>query len=51
MSKPTVIQKWGYFKPSKNAHRGLKRMLKYVSFRENPEHCIQEIANDLGLEL
>ncbi len=25
-------------KPSKDAHRGLKRLLKYVSFRENPEH-------------
>jgi hypothetical protein len=38
MPKPLVIPKWGYFNPSKNAHRGLKRYLKYVAFRENPEH-------------
>lgn len=42
MPKPTIIPKWGYFKPSKDAHRGLKRMLKYVSFRENPEHFVLE---------
>jgi len=42
MTKPTIIPKWGYFKPSKGAHRGLKRMLKYVSFRENPEHFVLE---------
>lgn len=40
MTKPTIIPKWGYFKPSKAAHRGLKRMLKYVSYRENPEHFV-----------
>ena len=34
MPKPLVIPKWGYFKPSKGAHRGLKRYLKYVAFRE-----------------
>jgi hypothetical protein len=38
MPKPLVIPKWHYFKPSKGAHRGLKRYLKYVAFRENPEH-------------
>lgn len=38
MPKPLAIPKWGYFKPSKAAHRGLKRYLKYVAYRENPEH-------------
>ena len=38
MPKPVIIPKWGYFKPSKDAHRGLKRYLKYVTYRENPEH-------------
>jgi hypothetical protein len=42
MTKPTIIPKWGYFKSSKAAHRGLKRMLKYVSYRENPEHFVLE---------
>ncbi|MBZ0319103.1 MAG: hypothetical protein K8L91_21995 [Anaerolineae bacterium] len=38
MPKPVIIPKWAYFKPSKAAHRGLKKYLKYVAFRENPEH-------------
>src|SRR5687768_14737192 len=38
MTKPLIIPNWKYMKPSKDAHRGLKRLLKYVSHRENPEH-------------
>jgi hypothetical protein len=40
MPKPLVIPKWGYFNPSKNAHRGLKRYLKYVAFvRQEARVC------------
>ncbi|NLF75998.1 MAG: hypothetical protein GX573_09890 [Chloroflexi bacterium] len=38
MSKPVVIPNWKYQKPSKGGHRGLKKLLKYVSYRESPDH-------------
>ena len=38
MPKPTIIPNWKYQKPSKGGHRGLKKLLKYVSHRENPDH-------------
>ena len=38
MSKPTIIPNWGYQKPTKGGHRGLKKLLKYVSYRESPDH-------------
>ena len=38
MSKPTIIPNWKYQKPTKGGHRGLKKLLKYVSYRENPGH-------------
>lgn len=38
MSKPSIIPNWKYQKPSKGGHRGLKKLLKYVSYRESPDH-------------
>jgi hypothetical protein len=38
MAKPTIIPNWKYQKPSKGGYRGLKKLLKYVSYRENPDH-------------
>jgi hypothetical protein len=38
MPKPTIIPNWKYQKPSKGGHRGLKKLLKYASHRENPDH-------------
>jgi len=38
MSKPTIIPNWKYQKPTQGGFRGLKKLLKYVSYRENPEH-------------
>lgn len=38
MSKPTIIPNWKYQKPTKGGFRGLKKLLKYVSYRENPDH-------------
>jgi len=38
MSKPTIIPNWKYQKPTSGGFRGLKKLLKYVSYRENPDH-------------
>lgn len=38
MSKPSIIPSWKYQKPSKGGHKGLKKLLKYVSHRESPDH-------------
>jgi len=38
MSKPSIIPNWKYQKPTAGGHRGLKKLLKYVSYRENPDH-------------
>ena len=38
MSKPTIIPNWKYQKPTKGGYRGLKKLLKYVSYRESPDH-------------
>lgn len=38
MSKPSIIPNWKYQKPTKGGHRGLKKLLKYVSYRESPDH-------------
>lgn len=52
MSKPVVIPNWKYQKPSKGGHRGLKKLLKYVSYRECPDHNpveLDERWTDCGL--
>jgi hypothetical protein len=52
MSKPTIIPNWKYQKPSKGGYRGLKKLLKYVSNRESPDHRpveIDERWTDCGL--
>jgi hypothetical protein len=52
MSKPTIIPNWKYQKPSKGGYRGLKKLLKYVSHRESPDHRPVEIDGrwtDCGL--
>jgi hypothetical protein len=52
MSKPTIIPNWKYQKPSKGGYRGLKKLLKYVSHRESPDHRLLEIDErwtDCGL--
>ncbi len=41
-----IIPNWAYQKPSKGGHRGLKKLLKYVSYREDPQH---ERWTDCGL--
>jgi hypothetical protein len=38
VSKPSIIPSWKYQKPSKGGHKGLKKLLKYVSHRESPDH-------------
>lgn len=38
MSKPTIIPNWKYQKPTSGGYKGLKKLLKYVSYRENPDH-------------
>ena len=43
MTKPTIIPNWKYQKPSKGGYRGLKKLLKYVSNRESPDHRPVEI--------
>ena len=52
MTKPTIIPNWKYQKPSKGGYRGLKKLLKYVSHRESPDHRpveIDERWTDCGL--
>jgi hypothetical protein len=52
MSKPSIIPNWKYQKPTKGGYKGLKKLLKYVSFRENPEHRPMEMSErwtDCGL--
>ena len=38
MSKPSIIPNWKYQKPTSGGYRGLKKLLKYVSYREHPDH-------------
>jgi len=52
MAKPTIIPNWKYQKPSKGGYKGLKKLLKYVSHRESPDHRpveIDERWTDCGL--
>jgi hypothetical protein len=52
MPKPTIIPNWKYQKPSKGGYRGLKKLLKYVSHREDPDHRPVEVDDrwtDRGL--
>ncbi len=52
MPKPTIIPNWHYQKPTKGGHRGLKKLLKYVSYRESPDHRslpLDERWTDAGL--
>ncbi|MEO8392437.1 MAG: hypothetical protein ABI700_05530 [Chloroflexota bacterium] len=52
MPKPTIIPNWHYQKPSKGGYRGLKNLLKYVSYRESPDHRpveLNERWTDCGL--
>src|SRR5664279_5302848 len=52
MSKPTIIPNWHYQKPSKGGYKGLKKRLKYVSYRESPDHRpieLDERWTDCGL--
>ncbi|MHB8629276.1 MAG: hypothetical protein ACYDBJ_24750 [Aggregatilineales bacterium] len=53
MTKPICMATWRYKKPDKGGHRGLKSLLKYVTFREDAHHQIpengQERWHDVGL--
>lgn len=52
MTKPTIIPNWKYQKPTEGGYRGLKKLLKYVSHRESPDHRpveIDERWTDCGL--
>ena len=53
MSTPICMATWRYKKPDKSGHRGLKALLKYVTFREDAHHVIpedgQERWHNLGL--
>lgn len=52
MTKPSIIANWKYQKPGKGGSRGLKKLLKYTSYRENPEHStlpLEERWTDCGL--
>ncbi len=50
--KPSIIANWKYQKPTKGGGRGLKSLLKYTSYREDPEHSalpLNERWTDCGL--
>jgi hypothetical protein len=52
MSKPSIIPNWKYQKPSKGGYGGLKKLLKYVSYREAPDHRLVNLEDrwtDRGL--
>lgn len=53
MSKPICMATWRYKKPDKRGHRGLKSLLKYVTYREDAHHKLpdsgQERWHDAGL--
>ncbi|MBN8595548.1 MAG: hypothetical protein J0M33_27595 [Anaerolineae bacterium] len=52
MSKPTIIPNWHYQKPSKGGYRSLRKLLKYVSYRESPDHRPVDLSDrwtDCGL--
>ena len=52
MSKPSIIPNWKYQKPSKGGYKGLKKLLKYVSYRESPDHRPLDLSDrwtDCGL--
>ncbi len=52
MSKPSIIANWKYQKPGEGGSRGLKKLLKYTSYREDPEHStlpLKERWRDCGL--
>ncbi|MCU0465724.1 MAG: hypothetical protein MUF38_14300 [Anaerolineae bacterium] len=52
MTKPIIIPNWKYQKPSKGGYKGLKKLLKYVSYRESPDHRPVDLNNrwtDCGL--
>src|SRR5579871_4182456 len=51
-NEPSIIANWKYQKPTKGGSRGLKKLLKYASYRENPEHSalpLDERWMDCGL--
>jgi hypothetical protein len=48
----TIIPNWHYMPPTTNGHRGLKKLLKYASYREMPDHTPLELSErwtDCGL--
>lgn len=50
--KPSIIPNWKYQKPSKGGYKGLKKLLKYVSYRESPDHRPVDLSDrwtDCGL--
>ena len=52
MSKPTIIPNWHYQKPTKGGYRSLRKLLKYVSYRESPVHRPVDLSDrwtDCGL--
>jgi hypothetical protein len=52
MGKPSIIPNWHYQKPSKGGYKGLRKLLKYVSYRESPDHRPVDLSDrwtDCGL--
>ena len=52
MSKPTIIPNWHYQKTTKGGYRSLRKLLKYVSYRESPDHRPVDLSDrwtDCGL--
>jgi hypothetical protein len=52
MAKPSIIPNWHYQKPSKGGYKGLRKLLKYVSYRESPDHRPVDLSDrwtDCGL--
>jgi hypothetical protein len=52
MTKPSIIANWKYQKASKGGGSGLKKLLKYVSYRESPDHnalALDDRWTDCGL--
>lgn len=50
MSKPTCMATWRYKRADKGGHRGLKGILKYVTFREDANHRIPENGRERWLD-
>lgn len=50
MSKPICMATWRYKKPDRDGQRGLKALLKYVTFREDAHHLVPENGSERWID-